>query len=147
MSSHLFVTVDSDEGSKDQAANRFLKINVFYASKEEKERKLLTHIAVEHDPANEKPKLFIESTEEFNVLTIREPPEIMQRRFAEKRHIVFPSNLFIELTLSPNDVSKMRRWQKEGHDVIPMWYASCERVLFIDQTRFEKWKKKKKARH
>ena len=65
--------------------------------------------------------------------------------FVEKRHIMFPSNLFIELTLSGNDVRKVRQWAKQHHDIVPMWYANYKRVLFIDQTRFEKWEKKKKG--
>jgi hypothetical protein len=56
-----------------------------------------------------------------------------------KRRIYFPSELFIELTLSPKQVEKVRGWEKDGHSVMPMWFTNCERVLFLDQERFEEW--------
>lgn len=69
-----------------------------------------------------------------------------QEKFVEKRVFAFPLEMFIELTLSPKDIKKMRQWVKERHVVTPVWFANCERVLFVDWTRFEKWKKKKKSK-
>jgi hypothetical protein len=63
-------------------------------------------------------------------------------KFFPRRKFHFPRELFIELTLSPKDVKKMRQWEKEGHTVTPLWYANCKRVLFVDWTRFEEWKKR-----
>lgn len=56
-----------------------------------------------------------------------------------KRCISFPSELFIELRLSRVQILKVRGWEKDGHSVMPMWFTSCERVLFLDQERFEEW--------
>jgi len=66
-----------------------------------------------------------------------------EEKFVEKRVFAFPLEMFIELTLSPKDIKKMRQWEKEGHEVTTIWYANRKRVLFVDWTRFEKWKKKK----
>jgi hypothetical protein len=59
-----------------------------------------------------------------------------------RRKIMFPSETFIELTLSPNDVKKMLQWEKNDDKVTPVWFANCERVLFLNETKFEKWKKR-----
>lgn len=56
-----------------------------------------------------------------------------------KRRISFPSELFIELRLSKRQVLKVRGREKDGHSVMPMWFSNCERVLFLDQERFEEW--------
>lgn len=56
-----------------------------------------------------------------------------------KRRIVFPEGLFIELVLSNKQTQKVLQWEKEGHSVVPMWYINCERVLFLDQERFDEW--------
>lgn len=59
-----------------------------------------------------------------------------------KRKIKFPSNTFIELALSPSQVRKVKRWMKEGDSVIPMWFHTCKRVLFINEAKFAEWKKR-----
>jgi len=59
-----------------------------------------------------------------------------------KRKIKFPRDTFIELTLSPSQVRKVKRWMKEGDSVIPMWFHTRERVLFINEAKFEEWKKR-----
>jgi hypothetical protein len=41
--------------------------------------------------------------------------------------------------LSKRQVLKVRGWEKDGHSVMPMWFTNCERVLFLDQERFEEW--------
>ena len=56
-----------------------------------------------------------------------------------KRRISFPSELFIELRLSRVQILKVRGWEKDGQSVMPMWFTNCERVLFLDQERFEEW--------
>lgn len=60
-------------------------------------------------------------------------------KFSPRRHIVFPRKLFIELVLSPKQTQKVLQWSKEGHSIIPMWFVNCERVLFLDQERFDEW--------
>lgn len=60
------------------------------------------------------------------------------------RKIMFPSNTFIELTLSPSQVRKVKRWMKDDDSVIPMWFHTCERVLFLNEAKFEAWERKKK---
>jgi hypothetical protein len=67
---------------------------------------------------------------------------VLEDKAFSRRKIMFPSETFIELTLSPKDVKKVRRWEKEGHIVTPVWYATHERVLFINWTKFEEWKKR-----
>jgi hypothetical protein len=59
-----------------------------------------------------------------------------------KRKIYFPSETFIELVLSSKDVKKMRQWMKDDDLVVPYWYHTCKRVLFINETKFEEWKKR-----
>ena len=71
----------------------------------------------------------------------------MKQKFVEKRKIMFPSNLFIELTLSASDVRKVHQWEKAGHNIVPMWYTNSERVLFIDEEAYLKWDKKKHPDH
>lgn len=63
-------------------------------------------------------------------------------KFVPRRKIAWPRELFFELTLSPKAVEKMRQWEKEGHVVTPIFYANCQRVLFVDWTRFEEWQKR-----
>lgn len=54
-----------------------------------------------------------------------------------RRKIMFPRNTFIELTLSPNDVKKMKRWEEEGVFISVIWYANYSRVLFVDRDKFK----------
>ena len=58
-----------------------------------------------------------------------------------RRKIMFPRASFVELTLSPKDVQKMRLWEKEGRQVDVVWYANCKRVLFVDTANFKEMKK------
>jgi hypothetical protein len=62
-----------------------------------------------------------------------------------KRKIYFPADLFIELRLSKRQILKVKGWQKEGHPIIPMWFWTCERVLFFDEYRLDEWIRKKHA--
>jgi hypothetical protein len=62
-------------------------------------------------------------------------------KFVPKRRIMFPRNSFIELTLSPKDVKKMRRWVEEGVHISVVWYANYSRVLFVDVDKFKEKKK------
>ena len=68
----------------------------------------------------------------------------LKAKFVSRRHIVFPEELFIELTLSPKDVQKMLRWEKDGAKITTMWYCNCRRVLFINDASFEAWKSGKR---
>jgi hypothetical protein len=63
--------------------------------------------------------------------------------YRAKRHIVFPEESFIELTLSPKDVQKMLEWERDGAEIVPMWYCNCRRVLFVNENIFEAWKSRK----
>lgn len=65
-------------------------------------------------------------------------------KFSPRRHIVWPSELFIELRLSRKQIEKVRRWEKQGHSFFPMWFCSLERVLFVDQEAFDEWTQKKR---
>jgi len=64
-------------------------------------------------------------------------------KFVPRRHIVFPKELFIELKLSKRQILKVRGWERAGHSIFPMWFTSCERVLFIDEELFNEWTKRK----
>lgn len=64
---------------------------------------------------------------------------VVPDKFSPRRKVMFPRDFFIELRLSKRQVLKVRGWEKEGHSVMPMWFTSCERVLFLDQERFEEW--------
>lgn len=64
-------------------------------------------------------------------------------KFSARRKVMFPRDLFIELRLSKRQILKVRGWEKEGHQFFPMWFCSLERVLFVDQTRWEKWEARK----
>lgn len=63
-----------------------------------------------------------------------------------QRRFFFPQELFIELRLSKRQILKVRGWEKDGHSVMPMWATNCERVLFLDQERFEEWLSRKGKR-
>jgi hypothetical protein len=67
--------------------------------------------------------------------------EVSDKPFS-RRKIFFPRELFIELTLSPKDVEKMLQWEKQDDLVTPIWFCNCERVLLVNWTKFEKWKKR-----
>jgi hypothetical protein len=62
------------------------------------------------------------------------------------RYFAWPRELFIELTLSPKQVQKVREWQKQGHSFFPMWNVNCKQVIFVDQEAFEEWTLKKEKR-
>jgi hypothetical protein len=66
-------------------------------------------------------------------------------KFSLKRRIFFPREVFIELILSSKEASKMRRWEKANQKVVPVWSVSCDRVLFVNWAKFEKWRKRKKS--
>lgn len=56
--------------------------------------------------------------------------------YSGRRKFGFPEESFIELTLSEKEASKVRCWEKEGHSIVPVWYANCKRVLFVDKECF-----------
>lgn len=60
-------------------------------------------------------------------------------KFVARRKIMFPRELFIELRLSKKQIEKVKGWEKQGHSIIPMWFANYERVLFIDEETFNEW--------
>lgn len=66
--------------------------------------------------------------------------------FVSRRRISFPKELFIELRLSKRQVLKVREWEKDGHSIVPMWFANLERVLFVDQDLFDEWIREKGKR-
>ena len=59
-----------------------------------------------------------------------------------KRRFVWPRRLFVELTLSAQDVQRMARWSKRD-EITPVWFANSQRVLFVNWTLLEKWKSRK----
>lgn len=66
-------------------------------------------------------------------------------KFVARRKIMFPRDLFIELRLSKKQIEKVRGWERAGHTFLPMWFANCERVLFIDEEAFNEWTTKSKT--
>jgi hypothetical protein len=60
--------------------------------------------------------------------------------YSGPRRFFFPRNSFIELTLSPSQVRKVRQWEKEGSEPVPMWYANSKRVLFVKEGKIKKCK-------
>jgi hypothetical protein len=50
------------------------------------------------------------------------------------------------LRLSKRQALKVRGWERAGHMVIPMWFVSCDRVLFIDEDLFHEWIERKGKR-
>lgn len=68
---------------------------------------------------------------------------ISKEKFVTRRHIEFPKELFIELKLKKDQISKVRKWEEHGHFIMTFW--GSDRVLFVDEPAFDEYLAEKHA--
>jgi hypothetical protein len=68
--------------------------------------------------------------------------DLSDKFYSGRRKFFFPTNTFIELTLSPKDVQKAQRWLKEDRKIELVWYANGSRVLLVDKAKFKQKEKR-----
>jgi len=68
-----------------------------------------------------------------------------EEKFVEKRQFATPLETFVEMDISEEQRSKILKWIENG-DIIGIFpYATgLPRLVLINQTRLDKWKRKKK---
>jgi hypothetical protein len=68
-----------------------------------------------------------------------------EEKFVEKRQFAIPLETFVEMDISEEQRTKILKWI-DGTDIIGIFpYATgLPRLVLINQTKLDKWKRKKK---